>query len=55
MDPEHSDSWACLQEIGGDATMAQILTDIIIKNTGSLKGDRFWDNAEANRASVVAM
>lgn len=54
VDPEHSDSWACLQEIGGDGTMAQILTDIIIKNTGSLKGDRFWDNAEANRASVAA-
>lgn len=55
VDPEHSDSWACLQEIGGDATMAQILTDIIIKNTGSLKGDRFWDNAEANLLKALAL
>lgn len=55
VDPEHSDSWACLQEIGGDGTMAQILTDIIIKNTGSLKGDRFWDNAEANLLKAVVL
>ncbi len=55
VDPEHSDSWACLQEIGDDGTMAQIFTDIIIKNTGSLKGDRFWDNAEANLLKAVAL
>lgn len=55
VDPEHSDSWNCLQEIGDDGTMAQILTDIIIKNTGSLKGDRFWDNAEANLLKAVVL
>lgn len=55
VDPEHSDSWACLQEIGGDGTMAQILTDIIIKNTSSLKGDRFWDNSEANLLKAIIL
>ncbi len=55
VDPEHSDSWACLQEIGDDGPMAQTFTDIIIKNTGSLKGDRFWDNAEANLLKAVAL
>lgn len=55
VDPEHSDSWACLQEIGDNGPMAQTFTDIIIRNTGSLKGDRFWDNAEANLLKAVAL
>lgn len=53
--PESSDSWACLSEIEGDELMAQLFCDVIIKNTGSERGDHFWDSAEMNCASVAAM
>ena len=46
--PESSDSWNCLSEIEGDELMAQLFCDVIIKNTGSERGDHFWDNAEMN-------
>ena len=47
--PEFSDSWNCMFDLGGDTLMAQVLTDVIISNTkGDGKGDRFWDNGEAN-------
>ena len=46
--PESSDSWNCLCEIKGDELMAQLFCDVIIKNTGSERGDHFWDNAEMN-------
>lgn len=46
--PESSDSWNCLAEIGGQELMAQMFCDIIIKNTGSERGDHFWDSAELN-------
>ena len=52
--PESSDSWACLSEIEGDELMAQLFCDVIIKNTGSERGDHFWDSAEMNCASVAA-
>lgn len=52
--PENSDSWNCLAEIKGDELMAQLFCDVIIKNTGSERGDHFWDSAELNRASVAA-
>lgn len=52
--PEHSDSWACLSEIEGDELMAQLYCSVIIKNTGSERGDHFWDSAETNCASVAA-
>ena len=52
--PEHSDSWACLSEIEGDELMAQVYCDVIIKNTGNERGDHFWDSAEMNCASVAA-
>lgn len=45
---ENSDSWNCLMEIEGQETMAQIFADVIIQNTGTGKGDHFWDNAEMN-------
>ena len=48
VNPENSDSWNCLGEIGGQETMAQVFADVIIQNTGSAKGDHFWDNAEMN-------
>ena len=36
LQPEYSDSWNCMFDLGGDTLMAQILTDVIISNT---KGD----------------
>ena len=46
--PENSDSWNCLGEVEGSELMAQIFADVVIKNTGSERGDRFWDNGELN-------
>ena len=46
--PAASDSWNCLSEIEGQELMAQLFCDVIIKNTGSDRGDHFWDNAELN-------
>ena len=46
VNPENSDSWNCLSEIEGNEVMAQVFCDVVIKNTGSLKADHFWDNAE---------
>ena len=49
LQPEFSDSWNCMFDLGGDTLMAQVLTDVIISNTkGDGKGDHFWDNGEAN-------
>lgn len=46
VDPESSDSWNCLSEIGGQELMAQLFVDVIIKNTANGgKGDHFWDCA----------
>ncbi len=53
--PEHSDSWNCLCEIGGDELMAQLFCDVIIKNTGSEKGDHFWDSAETNLLKALVL
>jgi len=53
--PEHSDSWNCLAEIEGNELMAQIFSDVIIKNTGSLKGDHFWDNSELNLLKALVL
>ena len=48
VNPEHSDSWNCMADLNGDTLMAQVLTDVIIANTSSEKGDHFWDNGEGN-------
>ena len=53
--PENSGSWNCLMEIGGSETMAQIFADVIIQNTGTGKGDRFWDNAELNLLKALIL
>lgn len=53
--PENSDSWNCLCEIEGQETMAQIFADVIIQNTGSGKGDHFWDNAELNLLKALIL
>lgn len=55
VDPEHSDAWACLREIEGDEIMAQVFSDTIIKNTGSARGDHFWDSAEMNLLKALVL
>lgn len=53
--PHSSDSWNCLAEIGGQELMAQLLCDVVIKNTGSERGDHFWDNAELNLLKALVL
>lgn len=48
INPEHGDSWNCMSDLNGDTLMVQVLTNVIIGNTSSGKGDHFWDNGEAN-------
>ena len=63
INPENSDSWNCLAEIEGNAAedrgdmeiMAQLFSDVIIKNTGSPKGDHFWDNSEMNLLKALVL
>ena len=52
---EHSDSWNFLAETEGEEIMALTLVDVIIKNTGSLKGDSFWDNSESNLLKALVL
>jgi len=53
--PEASDSWNCLGEIDGEELMAQLFSDVIIKNTGSERGDHFWDSAEMNLLKALVL
>ncbi len=53
--PESSDSWNCLEEIEGDELMAQLFCDVVIKNTGSERGDHFWDAAEMNLLKALVL
>lgn len=55
VNPENSDSWNCLKEIEGQEILAQLTADVIIKNTGSGKGDHFWDNAELNLLKALIL
>lgn len=55
VDPEHSDSWNCLAELEGQEIMAQLFCDVVIKNTGSERGDRFWDNGELNLLKALVL
>ena len=55
VNPENSDAWDCLGEIDGQELMAQIFCDVIIQNTGSTKGDHFWDNAELNLLKALVL
>lgn len=55
VDPEHSDSWNCLMEIDGEETMAQIFADTIIRNTGSERGDHFWNTSEMNLLKALCL
>jgi type IV secretion system protein VirD4 len=53
--PENSDSWNCVGEIQGSELMAQLFCDVVIKNTGSAKGDYFWDNSELNLLKALVL
>ncbi len=53
--PTASDSWNCLSEIRGQELMAQLICDVIIKNTGSERGDHFWDSAELNLLKALVL
>ena len=55
VDPLHSDSWNCMSDLGDDSLMAQVLTNVIIGNTNSGKGDHFWDNGEANLLKALVL
>lgn len=54
---ENSDGWDCLGEVGGDQLMAQLFSDVIIKNTTSAmaKSDQFWDNGERNLLMALVL
>jgi len=55
VNPENSDSWNCLSEVEGQEIMAQLFCDVIIKNTGSARGDHFWDNSELNILKALVL
>jgi type IV secretion system protein VirD4 len=55
INPDNSDSWNCLDEIEGQEIMAQLFCDVIIKNTGTGKGDHFWDNSEMNLLKALVL
>ena len=55
VEPQHSDSWNCMADLGGDTLMAQVLTNVIIGNTSSAKGDHFWDNGEGNLLKALVL
>ena len=52
---ENSDSWNCLNEIEGSELMAQVFTDVVIKNTSAGQSDHFWDNAELNLLKALVL
>ncbi len=53
--PENSDSWNCMSDLKGDTLLAQVLTNVIIGNTSSGKGDHFWDNGEGNLLKALIL
>lgn len=55
IDPSHSDSWNCMSDLNGDTLLAQTLTNVIIGNTSSGKGDHFWDNGEGNLLKALVL
>lgn len=53
--PTNSDSWNCMSDLGDDSLLAQVLTNVIIGNTSSGKGDHFWDNGEGNLLKALVL
>ena len=52
---EHSDSWNCLSEIGGNDVNAQIFANAIIQNTGGDKLDDFWSKCAMNLLKALCL
>lgn len=44
-----------MSDLQGDTLMAHVLTNVIIGNTSSGKGDHFWDNGEANLLKALVL
>jgi type IV secretion system protein VirD4 len=44
-----------MSDLGGDTLLAQVLTNVIIGNTSSGKGDHFWDNGEGNLLKALVL
>ena len=44
-----------MSDLNGDTLMAQVLTNVIIGNTSSGKGDHFWDNGEGNLLKALIL
>ena len=55
VNPDHGDSWNCMSDLNGDTLLAQVLTNVIIGNTSSGKGDHFWDNGEGNLLKALIL
>ena len=55
INPEHSDSWNCMDDLGKDTLMSQLLASVIIGNTSDGKGDHFWDNGEQNLLKALVL
>ena len=55
INPEHSDSWNCMDDLGEDTLMSQLLASVIIGNTSDGKGDHFWDNGEQNLLKALVL
>ena len=55
VNPAHGDSWNCMSDLSGDTLMAQVLTNVIIGNTSTGKGDHFWDNGESNLLKALIL
>src|SRR5699024_1931605 len=55
VNPQHGDSWNCMSDLNGDTLLAQTLTNVIIGNTSSGKGDHFWDNGEGNLLKALVL
>lgn len=56
IDPANSDSWNCMDDLlKGDTLLAQVLTNVVIGNTGSGRSDPFWDNGEGNLLKALVL
>lgn len=51
----HSDGWNCLREVNGDQMRADLLVNIIMKNTSEGKEDQFWGKAEMNMLKALIL
>ena len=52
---EHGDAWNCLREIGSDELMAQVFSEVVMRNTGGPGKDPFWYSAETNLLNALLL